>query len=97
MAIHLPAKYVQSLESSGIKLISDPALSSGNLDSLNIVILNSSRALVVHIILLPQIDGYERGPWTILGDFKENVWETWKLITNCSRTKAAGCYLLLLP
>ena len=91
MAIHLRAKYVQSLESSGIKLISDPALSSG------IVILNSSRALVVHIILLPQIDGYERGPWTILGDFKENVWETWKLITNCSGTEAAGCYLLLLP
>lgn len=92
MAIHLRAKYVQSLESSGTKLISDPALSSGNLDSLNIVILNSSRALVVHIILLPQIDGYERGPWTILGDFKENVWETWKLITNCSGIKSTGCY-----
>ena len=60
------ANSMQSLESSGRKLISGSTYFSGNLDSLNTVVLTSSHAHAVQDILLLQTDRNLHRVWRIL-------------------------------
>jgi hypothetical protein len=62
----LQANYMESLESSGRKLISCSTFFCDNLDSLNTGVLTSSHALDVQAILLLQTDRNLHGVWTIL-------------------------------